>query len=349
MKRIVLTKPFNIAIEETETPVPDRGQILVRTRASGISAGTEMALYRGTNHDLVLRRWGPQWTYPMCTGYEAVGEVVELGPGVSEPNVGDRVLLYGHHAEYSVATSTQVLKLPDTLADKDALLAVLGTTALRGVRRARVEYGDSVAVVGMGVLGQLAIQHAGLVGSRTTIAVDPDPWRLEVAKNLGATYTVNPDIEDAAAAVEGYTGMGADAVVEAAGAPSAVPLALSLARKRGRVSIVGWHTRPVELVLAEDFLYKELDVMASSQAGPSGEPPPDQLRWTGLRNKRLVIDYLAEGRLRTEGLVSHVMGFVEARRAYEMIDKKSEPSMQVVLRWQGEGHGAAFELKDQTV
>ena len=130
MKRIVLTKPFNIAIEETETPVPDRGQILVRTRASGISAGTEMALYRGTNHDLVLRRWGPQWTYPMYTGYEAVGEVVELGPGVSEPNVGDRVLLYGHHAEYSVAVATQVLKLPDTLADKDALLAVLGTTAL---------------------------------------------------------------------------------------------------------------------------------------------------------------------------------------------------------------------------
>jgi threonine dehydrogenase-like Zn-dependent dehydrogenase len=138
------------------------------------------------------------------------------------------------------------------------------------------------------------------------------------------------------AAVEGYTGIGADAVVETAGAPSAVPLALSLARKRGRVSIVGWHTRPVELVLAEDFLFKELDVMASSQAGPAGEPPPDQLRWTGLRNKRLVIDNLTKGRLRTEGLISHVMNYEEARCAYEMIDTKSEPSMQVVLRWPGE-------------
>ncbi len=339
MKRIVLRKPFDIDIEDAEAPVPDRGQVLVRTRTTGIAAGTEMALYRGTNHDLVLRRWGPQWEYPMHTGYEAVGEVVELGPDVSEPNVGDRVLLYGHHAEYSVADANRVLRLPDTLADEDALLAILGTTALRGVRRAGVEYGDSVAVVGMGVLGQLAIQHARLAGASITIAVDTDPWRLKIAEGLGATHTVNPDAEDAAAMVENYTGIGADSVIEAAGAPPAVPLALSLARKRGRVSIVGWHTRPVELVLAEDFLYKELDVLASSQAGPAGEPPPDQLRWTGLRNKRLVIDYLAEGRLRTDGLVSHVLGFAEASRVYEMIDKKSEPSMQVVLRWHGEGQG----------
>ena len=339
MKRIVFTEPFNIEIEDADAPVPGRGQVLVRARVTGIAAGTEMALYRGTNHDLVLRRWGPEWDYPMYPGYEAVGEVVELGPGVTAPEIGDRVLLYGRHAEYSVAEASRVLTLPDTLADEQALLAVLGTTALRGVRRAAVEYGDSVAVVGMGVLGQLAIQHARLSGASVTIAVDTDPWRLEIAEGLGATHTVNPAVEDAAAVVEGYTGLGADAVVEAAGAPSAVPLALALARKRGRVSIVGWHTRPVELVLAEDFLYKELDVMASSQAGPAGEPPPDQLRWTGLRNKRLVIDYLAEGRLRTDRLVSHVMDFAEARLAYEMIDTRSEPSMQVVLRWHGDGPG----------
>ena len=205
--------------------------------------------------------------------------------------------------------------------------------------QAGVEYGDSVAVVGVGLLGQLAQQHARLAGASITMAVDTVPWRLKIAEGLGATHTVNPDAEDASVVVEGYTGIGADSVIEAAGLPPAVPLTLSLARKRGQVSIVGGHTRPVKLVLAEDFLYKELDVLASSQTGPAGEPPPDQLRWTGLRNKRLVIDYLAEGHLRTDGLVSHVLGFAEARRAYEMIDKKSEPSMQVVLRWHGEGQG----------
>lgn len=153
MKRIMLRKPFDIDIKNAAAPVPDREQILVRTRAIGIAAGTEMALYLGTYHDLVLRRWKPQWEYPMYTGYEAVD--------------------------------------------------------------------------------------------------------------------------------------------------------------------------------------KELDVLASSQAGPAGAPPPGQLRWTGLWNKRLVIDYLAEGRLRTNGLVSHVLGFAETRRASEMIDKKPEPSMQVVLRWHG--------------
>ena len=127
--------------------------------------------------------------YPMYTRYEAVGEVVGLGPDVSEPNVGDRVLLYGHHAEYSVSDANRVLKLPDTLADENALLAVLGTTALRGVRRAGVEYGDSVAVVGMGVLGQLAIQHTRIAGASITIAMDTDPWRLKIAEGAWARRT----------------------------------------------------------------------------------------------------------------------------------------------------------------
>ena len=126
MKRIMLRKPFDIDIENAAAPVPDREQILVRTRAIGITAGTEMALYLGTYHDLVLRRWKPQWEYPMYTGYEAVGEVVKIGPDVYEPNVGDRVLLYWHQAEYSVADTSRVLRLPDTLAAEDALLRLDG-------------------------------------------------------------------------------------------------------------------------------------------------------------------------------------------------------------------------------
>ena len=225
------------------------------------------------------------------------------------------------------------VRLPDDLDDETATLAVMGTTALHGVRRAAVEYGDAVAVVGMGVVGQFAIQHARLAGAAKTIAVDPDPWRTEVAARLGATHTVNPDVEDPVEAVLRYTEIGADAVIEAAGVPSAVPLALSLARDRGRVSIVGWHLQPVELVLAEDFLYKELDVRASRAAGPSEGASPAQVRWTGQRNKKTVVQFLADGRLRTEGLITHVMPFQEVQRAFELIRTKSEHWLQVVLRW----------------
>ena len=333
MKRVVIARPHHVEIEEVKKPAPAAGEVLVRTLVTGISAGTEMGLYRGTNPELVQRRWGHQGTYPVNPGYESVGVVSELGPGVSGLSVGDRILSYGEHAQYSVVAAPQAVRLPDDLDDETATLAVMGTTALHGVRRAAVEYGDTVAVVGMGVVGQFAIQHARLAGAAKTIAVDLDPWRTEVAGRLGATHTVNPDVEDPVEAVLGYTEIGADAVIEAAGVPSAVPLALSLARDGGRVSIVGWHLRPVELVLAEDFLYKELDVRASRGPGPPEGASPALVRWTGLRNRKTVVQLLADGRLRTEGLITHVMPFQEIQRAYELILTKSEPWLQVVLRW----------------
>ena len=332
MKRAVIVEPYRVEIEDADVPAPKAGEMLLKTLVTGIAAGTEMNLYRGTNPDLVRRRWGANWTYPMYPGQEHVGVVVDHGPGASGPPAGTRVLGYAKHAEYSVVQANSVVQLPDGLDDETATLGMFGTTGLHGVRRARVEYGDSVAVVGMGVIGQFAAQHARLSGAAITIAVDPDPWRLDVARRLGATHTINPDEEDAAAVVTELTGIGADAVVETAGVPSAVPLALKLARSRGRVSIVGWHLKPVELVLAEDFMFKELDVFASRGSGMNEVAPEEILRWTATGNRQTVVDYIAEGRLRTDGLVTHVLPFEDISKAYEIVDKRTEPSLQIVLR-----------------
>ena len=302
---------------------------------SGISAGTEMGLYRGTNPDLVRRRWGADWVYPMYPGYEALGVVSECGPEVPESLLGQRVMHGGNHAEFATVLTKSLFEVPETITDEVATLAHLATTGLHGVRRATVEYGDAVAVVGMGTMGQFAIQHARLAGATNTIAVDTDAWRLEVAAGLGASHTINPAVEDPVEAINGYTDGGADAVVETAGVSPAIPLALSLARDRGRVSVVGWHLDPVELVLAEDFLYKELDIRASRNSGFPGESTPKNRIWSSRRNRALVLSLMAEGRLRTDGLVSHMIPFEEVSRAYELIRTKSEPSLQVVLRWDG--------------
>ena len=298
-----------------------------------------MGLYTGANPDLVRRRWGGEWVYPMYPGYEAVGVVTECGRDVSELAPGDRVVGYGGHAEYSTAPTQGLVKVPDEVGNQEATLAILGTTALHGVRRATVEYGDTVAIVGMGTMGQIAIQHARLAGAASTVAVDIDQWRLDVAVKLGADHTINPAVEDPAEAIQGFTDTGADAVVETAGIPSAVPVALSLARDGGRVSIVGWHLKPVELVLAEDFLYKEIDIRASRGGGFPGESTSENMVWTGIRNRKLVLNLLAEGRLRADGLVTHSIPFREVSRAYELIRTKSEPSLQVVLTWDSATEG----------
>lgn len=322
MKRVVVPEPLKVAIEDAERPVPGRGEVLVRTLATGISAGTEMGLYRGTNVELVGRRWGELGTYPVYPGYISVAVVTELGPDVDGLSVGDRVLSHAAHAEYDVIAADGTVLVPDGIDDDTATCAGLGSTALHGVTRADIQPGDVVAVVGTGMAGQMAIQHARIAGATTTIAVDTDPFRLDVAASLGATHTVNPKTEDAVEAVKRYSDGGPDVVIEIAGAPAAVPLALSLARDKGRVVIVGWHIQPVELVLAEDFLYKELEVRASRGSGPDG-----------TAGRRDVVSRIADGRIKTDGLVTHVFPFQDVLQAYELIRTGSEPSLHVVLRW----------------
>ena len=333
MKTAYITKPYQVSIEEEETPEPEPGQILVRTTVSGISAGTEMNLYRGTNPDLVRRRWGERFVYPYVPGYQAVGRVVHCSPDVTGFEEGDRVFTNGGHSQFVVADADIAVKLPDGLSDEIASILSVARVALHGSRRGRIEFGDTVAVVGMGLMGQLAIQHARLSGATTTIAVDTDEWRLNLAKELGADHTINPEHEDATEKIGRLTEGGADVVLETAGAPSAVPVAISLARYGARVVIVGWHLRPISLDLAEDLLYKELDLLPSRAGGLIEDGPPYVLRWSRRRNMALLVQMFREGRLSADRLVTHVMPYTELKNAYEMIRTRSENSIHVVLDW----------------
>ena len=297
MRTIVITEPYKIAIEQAETPEPEPGQILVRTTLSGISAGTEMNLYRGTNPDLVRRRWGERFVYPFVPGYQALGVVEHRSPDVTGFEVGDRVFTGGSHSEFTVADADECFKLPDGLSDEQASLLSVARVALHGVRRGRIEYGDSVAVVGMGLMGQLAIQHARLAGAAKTIAVDIDPWRLEIARELGADHVIDPTSGDPAEQIGQYTEGGADVVLETAGVSSAVPVAFALGRYGARVVIVGWHLQPISIDLAEDLLYKELDLLPSRAGGLSDDAPPYILKWNTRRNTDLLIDLMLKGSL----------------------------------------------------
>jgi 2-desacetyl-2-hydroxyethyl bacteriochlorophyllide A dehydrogenase len=307
--------------------------VLVKTSVTGISAGTEMGLYKGTNEALVKRRWGEIWVYPMYPGYESVGRVVECGPGADRLKPGDRIISYGGHAEYNVVDEAGAVKLPDNISDRQATLSILGTTSLHGLRRGRVEYGDTVAVVGMGQMGQMGIQHARLAGAARTIAVDKDPWRLDMARRLGTEYCINPDDGDPVEAIARISDGGAHVVLETAGVAPAIPLAMALARDEGRVVIVGWHLESIDFEPGEDFLYKELELLASRGSGYADVSETGPRRWTNPKNRVLVIDMISRGLLRTEGLVTHVLPYTEISRAYEIIRTKSEPSLQVVLTW----------------
>ena len=329
MKTIWFTAPRTVELLEEERPKAGPNELVVQARVTGISVGTEMGLYRGAE----MRLSRADYNFPIRPGYEAMGTVVERGAEVTSFAVGDRVLCLGGHSQYAKVDPALTVRLPDHVSDEVATLGVLATTAQNGIRRAKIEFGDTVAVIGMGVVGILAAQEAKLAGAGRVIGIDINPFRLDVAQKVGIEYLVDASKEDPVARVMAITGFGADEVIEAAGNPEAFAQALMLPRERGRVVILGYHVHAVQFVPGEEFWAKELDVFAARAGGPPMGLPEAYTRWTMDRSLRYSVDLLASGRLRVDGMITHRFHYTEAAKAYTMVDEGSESFVQVLFLW----------------
>ncbi|MGQ9503113.1 MAG: zinc-dependent alcohol dehydrogenase [Anaerolineae bacterium] len=357
MKSIQINAPFEVVILDEPVPTAGPGEIVVEAYVSGISSGTEMFLYRGTYPNFKLKKW-PQWRdYPVRPGYELVGRVVEVGEplrgsgpaqaleslqpaaGVvvadsSEFQVGDRVVCLGTHSQYVKVPATLAAKLPDTVSDEQATLAVLGTTTMHSTRRLGLEHGATVAIIGMGVVGNLALQHARLAGAARTIALDLDAHRLELARAVGADHIIQVGKEDPVAAVLRYThGMGADAVVEASGAAGTLQLALDLMRDRGIVELLGWQTTDPTFMFG-DLYFKEGTIIATRAIGPEPGLPYAYVRWGYDQSLRLAVQMIADGRLETNFFEPARFSYRDIKQVYEQIHHNpTSIGLQAILVW----------------
>ena len=358
MKSVIIPRPYDVELLEEERPTAGPGEIVVEASVSGISSGTEMFLYRGTYPNFELKKW-PQWQeYPVRPGYELAGTVVDVGPparqavgpavaaaslqpsgGVivadsDEFSVGDRVVCLGTHQQYAGVPATLAAKIPEGVPFEAATLAVLGTTTMHSTRRLQLEYGATVAVIGLGVVGNLALQHARLAGADTTIGIDLDRNRCEYATRVGADHVVAAGGEKAVEAVMELTGgVGADAVVEASGAPGTVQLGLELMRDRGTLELLGWHTEDPSFSFG-DLYFKEGQIIATRAIGPEPGLPYAYVRWGYDRSLRLAVEMIADGRLKTDFFQPSRFHFTRIEEAYRQID--TDPGsigFQAILDW----------------
>ncbi len=358
MKKIVIKGVRDVEIVDVPIPKPKEQELLVKTELTGVSAGTEMMLYRGTYPNFKLKKW-PQWKgYPVNPGYELVGTVVEIGESdkknegatsqidslgptsaviktdVSEFKIGDRVVCMGEHGEYAVVPAVLAAKVPDNVSSKEATLAILGTTAMHAIRRAKIEYGDTVAVIGCGVLGYLVMQHAKNNGARRVVVLDIDDSRLEMAKKAGADVCINPGKVDSVAELRANNnGILADVVIEASGFKGTEQQALDLVRERGRIVILGWHTENVEFLFG-DFYFKETELIASQAIGPEAGLPYSYVRWTSDQSIKWSVELISCGKLTGKHFTPSVFSYKDIAKVYELIDKR-DPSigMQTILMW----------------
>jgi len=282
--------------------------------------------------------------WPISMGYCNVGVVAALGPGVTGLQVGDRVASNGVHAEMVCVPKNLCAKVPDTVSDEAAAFTVLGAIALQGIRLSGPALGEAIAVVGLGLIGLIAVQLLRASGCRV-LGIDLDPQRLSYARDFGAETVDLSRGDDAIDAAARFSrGRGVDAVLITASTASNEPVhqAATICRKRGRIVLVG--VVGLELSRA-DFYEKELSFQVSCSYGPGRYDPSYEadgndypigfVRWTEQRNFEAVLDMLAEGRIDVGRLVTHRFPVDRAPCAYELISS-AERALGILLQYRVE-------------
>jgi len=367
-------KTGELAIVEVAAPRASRRGILVETRVSLISAGTERTIVDLARKNLLAkarerpdlvkrviekaRREGPlaaldavraKLDLPIPLGYSLAGRVLQAGPEAPGFVLGDRVACagagYANHAELNLVPRNLAVKIPDGVSDEEASFVTVGAIALHGVRLVEPSLGAVVAVIGLGLIGQIA---ASLLSSHgcDVVGIDVDPAKVRRALDRGAADGAVVGQHDCAEVVRAASsGRGADAVVITASSDTNAPLVLAgdLARDRARISVVG--LVPLE-VPRKTYYEKELSLVVSRSYGPGRYDPAYEeagtdypigyVRWTEARNLEAVLTAIARKRLEVASLVTHRFPFESALDAYEVITgARPEPHLGVLLTYQG--------------
>jgi len=331
-RRLVCKAIRQIEWESFEIPdAPAPHEVVVRSACSLISAGTELAMYSGS-HIGFSGTDPPQ--FPIDMGYALAGAVQAVGREVTEWAEGDRVVVYASHGDWALCDvrTTKMWRLPPDVTLEQGALAVMGGISAVGVRQGRVTLGETVIVLGLGLIGQFAAQLSHLSGARPVIGVDLLPSRVRIAGARGI-HALNPDRSDVRQIVNDITGgQMAEVVIEATGNPHVVKQALDLAGDGGRVVLLGSPRGTAEIDLYKAVHHKGVSLIGA-HARVSGHPYTTGDPWTRERNLDLVLGLFADGSLQSEGLISHRIQPDEVGETYEMLVERPNSFLGVLIEW----------------
>jgi len=330
-KQVVFTAPRQVVMEERELNYPGAGQVLVRSLFTLVSTGTELTALTGEFPP--GSAWARYVRYPFSPGYNNVGEVSALGEGVEGLGVGERVFCWAPHGQFALVNSKRVYKVSEDISLQEVAFAALGQIALNGVRLGEIALGESVVLIGLGPVGQLALQFARLSGGFPIIAVDLSEERLEIARSHGADFTLGSGGENLEEEVKRVMrGRMADVVFEVTGNQKVIPWALRLLKRRGKLVILGSPRGKVEVDFHDEVHTLGLRIIgAHNSMHTPYETPYNQ--WTMERDLELFLDLVRSGRVKVKSLISHVFPWWEAPKAYQMLLEDRTQTMGVLFDW----------------
>ena len=326
------------ALRPCEISSPQAGEVLVASDYTAISAGTEranlMALPNtGTGHGGY--NWKSSGGFPFHPGYCGVGRIAACGEGVESLSVGDRVVgNWGGHRSHFVRKASDLTRIDDDAIDSlDASFARIAVFSLLGVRKLRIELGESVLVAGQGLLGVFALQVAALSGAVPVFVSDFNPARRELAMKLGATAAFAPDEHFVERVLAATGGKGVDGVVEVTGIAKALQQALECVARDGRISLLGC-TRISDVPI--DF-YRYVHrrgislIGAHTDTRPAKESAPG--RWTEADDYRTFLKLVAAGKMQVRPIISEVVSPEKAEEVYARLANDPQAPLGIVFDW----------------
>ncbi|HWQ16160.1 MAG TPA: zinc-binding dehydrogenase [Roseiflexaceae bacterium] len=335
--RAVMPEPYRITIETYEVPAPGPGQVLVATEASGISPGTELAIYTGIHQWLKdpTRAW-PK--FPFVAGYSAVGRVAAVGAGVTRLKEGDRVIWPGRHESHALVAAegeaADIWPIAEHVSASSAALLSLARFPLSALVQSQRILGQAVAVLGLGLIGQITARLYSAAGAFPIVGIDTVAGRRSRAEATYGVRTVDPAAGDALEAVRALLG-GArpDVVVDATGVPAALQDALRLVADGGQVVLVG---SPRGLIQQFDTywdLHGRSVTVTGAHGSAIGASVRERFPFTRARALPLLVHLLESGKLRLDDLVTHAVDGRELDAMYRGLLERRDEFLGVTLHW----------------
>ncbi|HTE29675.1 MAG TPA: zinc-binding dehydrogenase [Chryseolinea sp.] len=326
---IVFTAPLKVEIRDREVKNPLPDEILVLTKRTLISAGTELTVLRGQHTPGSV--WHKLFEYPWDAGYCNVGTVLQTGSSVTKFKSGDRVASTGPHANKFIIKEEDCVLIPEEVPDDEAVFATIAQIVMQGVRQADIVLGESAVVCGLGLLGQMTILLTRHVGAWPIIAVDLEPIRQNIAKELGATFVTHPD--NAAELIRQHTEERmADVVFEVTGSPAVIPKALEWVRKLGRFVMISSPSGPTTLDF-HDLVNARGTVIIGAHNYTHASVANEYNRWTRNRDTMYYLQLVNAKLIKAEKLITHRFHWRNAADAYDQLLNDRSGTLGVVLEW----------------
>ena len=325
--------PQQCSVQDCEIDWPLPGHVLVQSQLTLISTGTELTLYGGEFPS--QSAWARMARYPFTPGYANIGVVQEVGAGVDPGWEGAQVATRGRHQQLNVLAADTLWRVPDSVPQEEAAFFTLAQTVMNGVRRAQVGWGDSVAVFGLGILGQLAVRFCRLCGAFPVLGVDLAPKRLEL---LPLAAGIQPlDASDGTdvvyqAIADMTRGRMVDCAFEVTGLPQTIPDAIRTVRRQGRFILLSSPRGKTEFDF-HDLCNSPSYTIIGTHGGshPPVETPGNP--WTRERHTEFFFDLLLAGELDLSGLLTRKAHYSEAPVIYESLWKARTEELGVGFTW----------------